>query len=141
LSDLNQQMKKTHLIGILVIAIAIAAIISTFSDSSTYANFAESKETNKEIHVVGKLQKEKEMVYNPIQDANYFSFYVKDQQGEECKVIYAGTKPQDFEKSEQIVLIGKMKADEFHASKILMKCPSKYNNDKVETKEFKAQAS
>ena len=134
-------MKKTHLIGILVIAIAIAAIISTFSDSSTYANFAESKETNKEIHVVGKLQKEKEMVYNPIQDANYFSFYVKDQQGEECKVIYAGTKPQDFEKSEQIVLIGKMKADEFHASKILMKCPSKYNNDKVETKEFKAQAS
>jgi len=134
-------MKKTHLIGILVIAIAIAAIISTFSDSSTYANFAESKETNKEIHVVGKLQKEKEMVYNPIQDANYFSFYVKDQQGEECKVIYAGTKPQDFEKSEQLVLIGKMKADEFHASKILMKCPSKYNNDKVETKEFKAQAS
>jgi cytochrome c-type biogenesis protein CcmE len=134
-------MKKTHLIGILVIAIAIAAIVSTFSDSSTYANFAESKETNKEIHVVGKLQKEKEMVYNPIQDANYFSFYVKDQQGEECKVIYAGTKPQDFEKSEQIVLIGKMKADEFHASKILMKCPSKYNNDKVETKEFKAQAS
>ena len=99
-------MKKTHLIGILVIAIAIAAIISTFSDSSSYASFAESKETNKEIHVVGKLQKEKEMVYNPIQDANYFSFYVKDQQGEECKVIYAGTKPQDFEKSEQIVLIG-----------------------------------
>ena len=88
-----------------------------------------------------KLQKEKEMVYNPIQDANYFSFYVKDQQGEECKVIYAGTKPQDFEKSEQIVLIGKMKSDEFHASKILMKCPSKYNNDKVETKEFKAQTS
>ena len=111
-------MKKTHLIGILVIAIAIAAIISTFSDSSSYASFAESKETNKEIHVVGKLQKEKEMIYNPIQDANYFSFYVKDQQGEECKVIYAGTKPQDFEKSEQIVLIGKMQADEFHASKI-----------------------
>jgi len=141
LSDLNQQMKKTHLIGILVIAIAIAAIISTFSDSSAYASFAESKETNKEIHVVGKLQKEKEMVYNPIQDANYFSFYVKDQEGEECKVIYAGTKPQDFEKSEQIVLIGKMQDATFHASKILMKCPSKYTNDKVETKEFKAQSS
>ena len=79
-------MKKTHLIGILVIAIAIAAIVSTFSDSSSYASFAESKETNKEIHVVGKLQKEKEMVYNPVKDANYFSFYVKDQKGEECKV-------------------------------------------------------
>jgi cytochrome c-type biogenesis protein CcmE len=133
-------MKKTHLIGILVIAIAIAAIVSTFSDSSSYASFAESKETNKEIHVVGKLQKEKEMVYNPVKDANYFSFYVKDQKGEECKVVYTGTKPQDFEKSEQIVLIGRMQDAEFHASKILMKCPSKYTNDKVETKEFKAQS-
>ena len=39
-------------------------------------------------------------------------------------------KPQDFERSEQIVLIGKVQGDEFHASDILMKCPSKYNDGK-----------
>ncbi len=133
-------MKKSHLIGIVVIALAIGAIISTFADSSSYASFSESKDTDKEIHIVGKLQKTKEMVYNPVVDANYFSFYVVDQEGEECKVVFSGTKPQDFERSEQIVLTGKMEGKEFHASKILMKCPSKYTNDKIETKEFKSQS-
>jgi cytochrome c-type biogenesis protein CcmE len=32
-------------------------------------------------------------------------------------------------------LIGKMNNDTFYASKILMKCPSKYNNDLVEIKQ------
>jgi cytochrome c-type biogenesis protein CcmE len=51
-----------------------------------------------------------------------------DNKGEERKVILHKNKPQDFERSEQIVLIGKMKADAFVASDILMKCPSKYND-------------
>jgi cytochrome c-type biogenesis protein CcmE len=134
-------MKKSHIIGIIVIALAIGAIVTTFADSSTYASFAEAKESSAEIHVVGKLVMEKEMVYDPVKDANYFSFYVRDEKGAECKVVFPGTKPQDFERSEQIVLTGKMEGSEFHASKILMKCPSKYTNDEVETKEFSAQKS
>jgi cytochrome c-type biogenesis protein CcmE len=78
------------------------------------------------------------MTYDPVKDANYFAFYLTDNKGKECKVIFSGTKPQDFERSEQIVITGKMSGEEFHASKILMKCPSKYTNDKVETKEYKA---
>jgi len=51
--------------------------------------------------------------------------------------VFSGSKPQDFERSEQIVLTGKMEGGEFRASKILMKCPSKYNKDEVEVKEVK----
>ena len=125
-------MKKSSIIGIVVIAIAIAAIISTYADSSTYGNFNDAAETQSELHVVGALNKEKELVYNPQKDANYFAFYMVDKKGKECKVVFNGTKPQDFERSEEIVLTGKMVNNEFHASKILMKCPSKYNNEKVE---------
>lgn len=131
-------MKKSHIIGIVVIALAIGAIVSTFADSSTYATFSEARDSNTEIHVVGKLVADKELVYDPVTDANYFSFYMTDNDGKECKVVFAGTKPQDFERSEQIVLTGKMEGSEFHASKILMKCPSKYTNDEVEVKEFSA---
>jgi cytochrome c-type biogenesis protein CcmE len=46
--------------------------------------------------------------------------------------VLNGAKPQDFERSEKLVLIGKMENDTFYASKILMKCPSKYNNNMVE---------
>jgi cytochrome c-type biogenesis protein CcmE len=125
-------MKKTAIIGISVIAIAIAVIICTYTDSSTYASFAEAKSSQTELHVVGKLNKERVMVYDPRKDANYFSFYMTDNKGLACKVIFNGAKPQDFERSEQIVLTGKMIDDEFHASKILMKCPSKYTKDQVE---------
>ena len=129
-------MKKSSIIGIIIIAIAIGVIVSTYADSSTYGSFDEAQVTQTELHVVGQLNKEKELYYNPQQDANYFAFYMKDNAGKECKVVFNGSKPQDFEKSEQIVLTGKMVGDEFHASKILMKCPSKYTKDQVEVKEF-----
>lgn len=131
-------MKRSSIIGIIIIAIAIGAIISTYTDSSTYGTFTEAVETQDELHVVGQLNKEKQLIYNPQQDANYFSFYMKDNNGKECKVVFNGSKPQDFERSEQIVLTGKMVGQEFHASKILMKCPSKYTQDQIEVTEATA---
>lgn len=125
-------MKKSSVIGIIVIAIAIAMIIVIYTDSSTYSSFAEAKEKQTELYVVGVLNKERELHYDPKVDANHFSFYMYDNDGTECRVIFRGAKPQDIERSEQIVLTGKMVGDEFHASKILMKCPSKYNEDEVE---------
>jgi cytochrome c-type biogenesis protein CcmE len=132
-------MKKGSIFGIVIIAIAIAVIISTYSNSSTYGSFKEAAETKVELHVVGHLDKTKTLTYDPVKDANYFSFYMTDNKGQESKVVFTGTKPQDFERSEQIVLTGQMNGNEFHASKILMKCPSKYTQDKVEVTEYKAK--
>ncbi len=134
-------MKKSSIIGIVIIAIAIGVIISTYADSSTYGSFAEAKVSKTDLHIVGQLNKQKELVYNPQVDANYFAFYMRDKKGTECRVVFSGSKPQDFERSEEIVLTGKMVGDEFHASKILMKCPSKYNKDKVEVQAVPATAS
>src|SRR5690606_7967006 len=128
-------MKKSSILGIVVIAVFIAIIISIYGDSSTYASFSEAQATEAELHVVGQLNKEKELIYNPIEDANYFSFFMLDEEGNECKVVFNGSKPQDFERSEQIVLTGKMVGQEFHASKILMICPSKYNDGTLEVTE------
>lgn len=132
-------MKKSSIFGLVIIAIAIAVIISVYSSSSTYGSFEDARNTERELQVKGALNKQKELHYDATQNANYFSFYMKDGQGQECKVIFTGTKPQDFERSQDIVLTGKMQGKEFHASKILMKCPSKYTNDKVEFTEVKAK--
>ena len=126
-------MKKVHILGIIVIAVAIGAIFTTLNNTSTYADFTEAaKDPGSEFHVVGKLNKEKEAVYEPKVDANLFTFYMIDNKGVECKVILHKNKPQDFERSEQIVLIGQMQGQAFEASDILMKCPSKYNDGKPE---------
>jgi cytochrome c-type biogenesis protein CcmE len=125
-------MKKTHIIGIILIALAIGLIASSLVSTSSYASFNESlKSPDSEFHVVGKLEKDKEMTYNPQQDANLFTFYMLDNQGVERKVFLHENKPQDFERSEQVVVIGKARGtSEFDANKILMKCPSKYNDGK-----------
>jgi cytochrome c-type biogenesis protein CcmE len=132
-------MKRSSILGLVVIAVAIAVIISLYSSTSSYGSFSDAKKTENELHVVGHLDKQKELHYDAAKDANYFSFYVKDNKGEECKVVFTGTKPQDFERSEQIVLTGQMIGTDFHASEILMKCPSKYTQDKIEVTEAKAK--
>ena len=125
-------MKKTSIFGIVVIAIAIAIIICTYGSSSSYGTFRDAQNTGGDLHVIGHIDKQKDMVYDAAKDANYFSFYMRDTIGNECKVVYTNTKPEDFDKSDKIVLVGHMSKNVFHASTILMKCPSKYTNDKLD---------
>ncbi len=129
-------MKKTHIVLIVVIAVVIGAMIGAISDSSTYADFAEAFDNpGSEFHVVGELAKDKETVYDPQTNPDMFVFHMKDANGEEKKVVLHKSKPQDFERSEQIVLIGEAGDDgAFHANEILMKCPSKYTDGEVKTK-------
>ncbi len=122
-------MKKTYIAGIIIIALAIGAMVSSLSDSSTYADFSEvDANPETEFHVVGKHIKDKEAIYDPETNPDLFTFYMEDNNGVERKVFLHKSKPQDFERSEQIVLIGKSVNGEFHASDILMKCPSKYDD-------------
>ena len=128
------QMRKSAIVGLITIAICIGFLVSLNADTDTYSNFTEAASSNKEEHVMGYWEKSKGMHYDALKDPNHFSFFMKDEKGKVKKVVLSGTKPQDFERSEKIVLIGKMENDTFYASKILMKCPSKYNNDLVEVK-------
>lgn len=124
-------MKKIHLIGIALIAIAIMVLMSMSNDMGTYATFEDALNTGKKVKIAGQLSKDKEMVYNPQEDANYFSFFIKDAEEVEKKVVLLAAKPQDFELSEQLVLTGKMQGDVFMASDMLMKCPSKYKDEEI----------
>ncbi|MFW6222019.1 MAG: cytochrome c maturation protein CcmE [Bacteroidota bacterium] len=63
----------------------------------------------------------------------YFTFYMFDDEKNESKVLYMGSKPRDFEKLDQVVLIGSYNGEVFTASDLLMKCPSKYNADEFES--------
>jgi cytochrome c-type biogenesis protein CcmE len=135
-------MKKTHIVGLILIAVAIGIILITTGDASTYVGFDEAEEIaqndpNQKVHVVGKLKKDAQgkivgLNFNAALDANRLEFIVQDSLGRENQVIYSAPKPQDFEKSEKIVLVGNMKSDRiFYCDKILLKCPSKYQEGKV----------
>ncbi len=125
-------MKNTHIFALVVVGVLIAFIISASSSYSSYENFATAySKSGKEFQVIGQLSQDKPIVYDAEVDANHYSFYMTDENGEERKVICEGNKPTDFERSEQIVLTGKMEGEEFYASKVLLKCPSKYIEDEL----------
>lgn len=129
-------MKKIHIVALVAIALCVGTIIAMTGDYTTYANFPEARQKpDAMVNVVGYLAKDKEMVYDPKKDPNYFAFTMTDKEGNLQKVWYKGSKPQDFERSEQLVVKGKMEGSDFHASEILMKCPSKYVNDEIVLKE------
>lgn len=134
-------MKKLHVILLVVLAVGTGAIVAMMGDYTTYANFIQAKEDGKSVNVVGYLVKEKELVYNPEVDPNFFSFTMVDKEGNEQVVVYKGAKPQDFERSEQVVVKGKMDGEVFKCSEISMKCPSKYVNDEITLKEGSSEVT
>ena len=124
-------MNKLQIIALICIAVAVGVIVSATGDMSTYATFSEARETEQTVRVVGQLAKDKPIDYDPVSNPNMFSFYVRDTEGVESKVTLLAAKPQDFELSEQSVLTGQMKGDQFLASDMLMKCPSKYKDEEI----------
>lgn len=127
-------MKKIYIVAIVLIVAGIAVLSSVAADTSTYGDFALAEQSGKKVKVVGQLSKEKPIVYDPAVNPNLFSFYLTDSHGQTRKVLYHGAKPKDFELSEQIVVTGEMKGEEFVAHHILMKCPSKYKDEEVQIK-------
>ncbi len=123
-------MKKTHLILLLLMAAAVAVIFSRFSDFSTYETFASAaQEPQKAIKVVGILDKSRPVVHDPKTDTEKYTFHVTDKKGEMHEVVYVGSKSlYDIEKSENIVMTGKMDGDVFRCSDVQLKCPSKYKD-------------
>lgn len=133
-------MKKTHILGIIVIGIAIMIIVSTAGDASTYVSFDEAKAladkgNDNLIHVVGTLKKDAAgnvLGIEKSSDMLSFAFVMIDDKQNEQRVIYNEPMPADFMRSEQVVVIGAYKSDYFVADKILMKCPSKYQEEEVQ---------
>jgi cytochrome c-type biogenesis protein CcmE len=132
-------MKKSHIVAILLIAAAIAIIIATTSDASTYVNFDQafqmaSTGNSSSIHVVGELKKDEHgniIGLEKSPDRLSFSFILVDQNHKEQTVIYNEPMPPDFTRSEKVVVVGNFHGNNFVASKILLKCPSKYQEKKL----------
>ena len=132
-------MKQTHLLGLVVIAIALIVIVSTAGDASSYVTFNEARKIasnspEKKIHVVGTLKKSNSGEVQGIEsspDKLTFTFQMLDQNQEEQQVFHANPIPTDFVKSEQVVVVGSYHDNVFVADKILMKCPSKYQEEEI----------
>ncbi len=121
-----------HILGLVLIAIVIAALLSLLDDLSTYDSVESArKKEGKFVHLIAKLDTSKPVIYDPIKDPNYLAFTAIDSLGSSTSVVYKNAKPTDFEKSQRIVMKGSMQGDVFQCNEIVMKCPSKYKEQGV----------
>jgi cytochrome c-type biogenesis protein CcmE len=118
-------MKRKHIIALVVavgfIGVAAFALVDNKID---YSDFEKAQADGRRSQVSGTYDKAKGSQYDI--KANIFTFYMKDRQGQEMPVKYAGIKPNNFEVAPSVVCVGKVESGVFEASDIQTKCPSRY---------------
>ena len=117
-------MRKVLLIALLVGFVAYAGL--NLAESVTpYVSIAEARSSANSVQVKGLLDKN----FAPQQTRDEFTFSLQDEDtGETLRVKFDGVKPDQFDEAYHIVAVGKFDSsdDSFHAKKLLIKCPSKY---------------
>ena len=121
---------KKILVFIIGLILLIAAILALSDDLlSPYVSFQYAvKHPGKYVQIIGKRAEETEVIHN----ASGFTFTLTDEEGNKITAFHNGVKPQNFEHTEQVVVLGKYSWEKsiFEADKVLVKCPSKYEKEK-----------
>lgn len=121
-------MKKKFIIGLAVIAAcSFFALYSFRAALNPYVTFAEASEQTGTVQVSGELAGE-DVQYDL--DTGELVFSLVDEEGTRVPVRYQGSKPDNIDHAEDIVVIGRMESDVFLADRLLVKCPSKYEEEK-----------
>ena len=99
-----------------------------FADSVTpYVSVADARAAQRNVQVKGLP----DTSVAPHMENETFVFAIADEDiGETMLVRYKGAKPDTFDDAYHVVAIGKYTGDAFAADKLLIKCPSKYEEEK-----------
>jgi cytochrome c-type biogenesis protein CcmE len=125
-----KSMKKIHIALLVLIAGAIAVLLTFLKGASTYDTIDTAiAKPGKFVHLMAKLDKSQPIEYDALKNANYLSFTAVDSLGKSVRVVYHNTKPDNFEISERLVLKGKYNDGVFNCDAIQTKCPSKYKEE------------
>jgi cytochrome c-type biogenesis protein CcmE len=134
--------KLKYIIGLIIIGVFLVVGFFSFMESKVeyvdfkeaanrkskveYVDFKEAANRKSTVQVKGYWVQEKESKFDI--NTNTFTFYMRDDNNNEMKVVLEGAKPNNFEIADGIVVKGKMEDGYFHAKSVLTKCPSKYES-------------
>lgn len=118
-------MKPRYIIAAVIAIAFVVLLIMSFDDSTIdYASFSTAKQSGEIVQISGARLADKPEIYDA--EKNILTFYMEDKQGNSAKIIYNGAQPPNFKIAPYLVIKGKYQGENFLASEILTKCPSKY---------------
>ena len=119
-------MKKSYVIGGVVIVLAMAMAMYSFQSTLTsYVSVSEAKASQRSVQVAGFVVEGTDK-YDL--ESNNLLFTLREDGGDEMQVEYDGPRPGNFDNVTKVVAIGKYEAKRrvFLARELLVKCPTKY---------------
>jgi cytochrome c-type biogenesis protein CcmE len=119
-------MKKSYIIGGIVIVLALVMAMFSFQSSLTpYVTIKEAKANKRPVQVAGVVAKGTKR-YDL--ESNNLIFTLREDGGDEMVVEYDGPRPANFDDVTKMVVIGKFEPEKqaFAATELLVKCPTKY---------------
>ncbi|MBN1848857.1 MAG: cytochrome c maturation protein CcmE [Deltaproteobacteria bacterium] len=125
---MSKKINKSHIIGIIVIIIALAMAMYSFRSSLTnYVSVYEAKAGKNTVQVAGILVRD--TAHYDTRN-HHLIFTLREDGGDEMVVEYGGPRPADLEGTSKIVVIGKYNTEKqtFVAKELLLKCPTKYES-------------
>lgn len=119
-------MKKSYIIGAVVIVAALAMAMYSFKSTLTaYVTVSEAKTSKRPVQVAGIVVKGTDRYDSR---SNNLVFVLREDGGSEMAVEYDGPRPGNFDNVTKVVAIGRYKPQRqiFQATELLVKCPTKY---------------
>lgn len=119
-------MKKSYIVGGLVVALAMAMAMYSFKSTlTTYVTVSEAKASKRPVQVAGIVVTGTDR-YDL--KRNNLIFVLREDGGDEMEVEYDGPRPGNFDNVTKVVAIGKYEPKDkvFMARELLVKCPTKY---------------
>lgn len=120
-------MKLSSIVAVVIGVLGLSGMLVAFlNNASPYVTIAEAKSAKGDnLHVAGDLVKE--TVFTDTA-GGVVRFDLKDEAGGKLPVVYHGLPPANMGNATKVVAVGGMKDGAFHATKLLIKCPSKYES-------------
>ena len=117
-------MKRRHMLLLFILVLFAGYAVWQFTSAVTpYVSIAQAQSAKSTVQVKGLLDLG---ARNPHMENGFFVFGLQDEEGSSFEVRYKGSEPDNFAQAYHIVAIGKYRDGAFYADKLLIKCPSKY---------------
>lgn len=112
------------IVSVTVATLSLGGMVAAFlMNASPYVSITDAKEGQSGVHVVGVIDKS---TIRTDLASRTTTFTVSDQEGARMNVICTGSPPSNLDQADRVVAIGTFREGAFHADKITVKCPSKY---------------
>ena len=130
--------KAKLLIGVAALVPLGIFVGSSFQSNLTpYVGFADAMAKTRPCQIMGTVDKE---FTKYDYDRRALVFRLLNEKGERIVVEYEGPKPGNFDQAKQVVAIGLYENGHgtFKADKLLVKCPSKYEQNGEDTRQYES---